>query len=311
MFDSPWQCTVLRQHKPILNNIILELAQAQALGGLVAGSERTILVTPGAEKVPAFVVPVTFYDYSDKKLNAQKLAYVDARSALRKEMRGDQGHVVSNQMQLDLLSRMGDLCQYWAADPSVRSDYLQAGDLPCQVFSAWVSGAISAKLGLPPETVRELQILSCLYFNHQFEEVDEATSERGRERNVRRIVRQLRHPVDMVTAIVNECSYMDSMDSFIENIKRHFSGSVRLAQVNTGFMIMALGNAWFGYGAQTLCAVAAEYPPVFMALVEAAANTKVWKKTHLGRLVERLNTGNVAERFTRSMDILLQTPQRR
>ncbi|MNY73681.1 hypothetical protein D3C86_2125300 [compost metagenome] len=67
---------------------------------------------------------------------------------------------------------------------------------------------------------------------------------------------------------------------------------------------MALGRSWFGYGAQEISAVAMEYPPVFLALVEAACNAKTWRKTYLGKVVERFSAGRAGTEFSKSMEVL-------
>ncbi|MNN83385.1 hypothetical protein D3C81_2004180 [compost metagenome] len=97
---------------------------------------------------------------------------------------------------------------------------------------------------------------------------------------------------------------MALLEDFIKGLQAHFSNNTRISQVNAGFLVMTLGRSWFGYGAQEIAAVAIEYPPAYLSLVEAAANAKVWRKTHLGKLVENLNQNRAAEAFARSMEVL-------
>ena len=106
-------------------------------------------------------------------------------------------------------------------------------------------------------------------------------------------------------SIVEDAPYMALLEDYVTHLHNHFSANTRISQVNVGFIVMSLGRSWFGFGAQEIAGCAIEYPPAFLALVEAAANTKVWRKTHLGTLVQRLGaTGKTLEEFTRSMEML-------
>lgn len=302
MLISPWNTTVLRKH--VLSNLLSELAMAKATGGLMADSASVIFVTPNADKVPVFVMPVTSIEYGDRKLNDVGAVFMDGRSFMRKEQRSDSGVVIANQMQADFFSRIGDLTGLWVKDPSAREDFLRVGDLAAQTYIAWLSQSIANKLGLDMDVAREVQVLTGLYYAHHFFSPDDVLSERGREKMVRLVQRWTRAPIDIVVGVVSEAPYMSLIEDYIKALHTHFAQNTRISQINTGFMVMTLGRSWFGYGAQEIAAVAIEYPPVFLALVEAAANAKVWRKTHLGKLVERFAIGRTAQEFGRSMEVL-------
>jgi len=302
MINSPWNATVLRQHR--VGGIISELAVAKAVGGLVKDSNSVILVTPLNEKIPAFVMPITSHEYADRKLDENGAVFVDGRSYMRAERRNDAGYVVANQMQADFVNRLGELTALWVKAPTQRMDFLRTGDIAAQVYINWLSTAIASKLGLELDVARELQIITGLFYIHQFMPVDEALSQSGKERAVKLIQRWTKAPVEMINSIVSDAQYMNLMEDYVAVVQGHFSASTRIAQINVGFMVMALNRSWFGYGAQEMSAVAIEYPPAFLALVEAACNAKVWRKTYLGRLVERFSTGRASDEFTKSMEIL-------
>ena len=127
MITSPWNSTVLRQYKT--GGIISELAVAKAMGGLVADGASVVLVTPIAEKVPAFMLPITSEEYGSRKLNENGVVYVDGRSFMRREQRNASGFVVANQTQADFTVRLGELTALWVKDHSLRDDFLRVGDL--------------------------------------------------------------------------------------------------------------------------------------------------------------------------------------
>lgn len=302
MIISPWNSTVLRRYQ--LATLVSELAIAKATGGLIKDSASVILVTPLADKVPTFVMPLTSCEYADRKLDDSGAVFMDGRSFMRRENRADAGFVVANQLQADFFCRMGELTSLWVKDASVREDFLRTGDIAAQTYIAWVSHSIASKLGLDLDVAREVQIITALFYVHHFTDAEEALSVRGKERAVKLIQRWTRHPVQLIAGIVEAQGYMTYLDDFIKALHTHFAHNTRVSQVNTGFLVMTLGRSWFGWGAQEIAAVALEYPPAFLALVEAACNAKVWRKTHLGKLVERLNTGRAADEFIRSMEVL-------
>ncbi len=302
MLTSPWNTTVLRKHK--LSTLISELAMAKATGGLVQDSESVIFVTPLAEKVPVFVMPVTSVEYGERKLNDNGAVFMDARSFMRREQRSDTGFVVANQMQADFFSRMGDLTALWIKDVTVREDFMRTSDLPAQVYISWLSQSIANKLGLDLDVAREVQIITGVYYAQRFFSPEEVLSERGREKVVKLIQRWTRAPIQLITAIVDDLPYMSLLEEYVAALHTHFAQNTRISQINVGFLIMTLGRSWFGYGAQEIAAVALEYPPVYLALVEAACNGKVWRKTHLGKLVERFAVGRIGDEFSRSMEVL-------
>jgi hypothetical protein len=302
MINSPWNSTVLRQHK--LATTLSELAIAKASGGLLAEGASVIVVTPMNENVPAFTLPITAQEYADRKLSDSKAVFMDGRSFMRRENRSDVGFVVNNQLQADFFIRIGELTALWVNDPSVRGDFTRVGDLAAQTYISWVSHAIGNKIGIDLDVSRELQIITATFYLHQFHAADEIISVQGKEKVVKMISRWTRSPVPLIQGIVNEMPYMNLLEDYVAAIHAHFSNNSRVSQINVGFIVRALNTSWFGYGAQEISAVALEYPPAFLALVEAAANAKVWRKTYLGRLVEKLATGRIGQEFSRSMEAL-------
>jgi hypothetical protein len=303
MIVSPWNSTVLRQHKTVAA-IVSELAIAKAMGGLVADTASVLLVTPLAEKVPPFVMPITSCEYADRRLNEDGAVFMDGRSFMRRENRSDAGFVVVNQMQADFFNRIGELTALWIKEPSLREDFLRTGDLAAQVYISWVSHSIASKLGLDLEVSRELQIITGVYYFHQFNDAQDCMSESGKAKAVKLIQRWTRHPLPLIEGIVGQVPYMTLLDDYVKAVQAYFVHNTRVSQINVGFLVMTLGRSWFGYGAQEIAAVSLEYPPAYLALVEAACNAKVWRKTHLGKLVERLSAGRAADEFVRSMEVL-------
>lgn len=303
MITSPWKSTVLRQHKT--KDIISELALAKAMGGLMPESDSVILVTPNADKVDAFVLPITSEEYGNRNLSTTKAVFVDARSFLKKDQRSDTGFLVANQTQADFVVRLGELTAMWVKNPDVRDDFLRVGDLAPQVYISWLSSLISGKLGVDMETAREVQIITGLFYIHQFYDADVALQPRSKDTYIRLVQRWTRAPIQLIMDIVDKTQYMGLIEDYVNVLHDYFAANTRIAMVNSGFIVMSLGRSWFGFGATELAGCAIEYPPVFLALVEAAANAKVWRKTGLGTLVQRLGmAGTTMNEFIRSMETL-------
>jgi hypothetical protein len=303
MITSPWNSTVLRQHRT--GEIISELAVAKAMGGLVADGPAVVLVTPAVEKIDAFVLPITSEEYGSRKLNENGVVFADGRSFMRKEQRSATGFIVANQTQADFVVRMGELTALWVKDRSVRDDFLRVGDLAPQVYIAWVAGLITGKLGVDEVAQREVQIITGLFYIHQFYGADEALSTYGKGTACALLQRWTRHPIAIIQNVVETSPYMALLEDFVSVLRAHFSSNTRITQVNVGFITMSLGRSWFGWGKEAICGVALEYPPVFLSLIESAANAKVWRKTSLGSLVQKigLNETNLSG-FVKSMETL-------
>ncbi len=304
MLTSPWTATVLRQHTTVLNTILSELALAKATGGLVPSGNAVFFVTPLAERIPAFTMPVTSVEYASRKLDDGGWVFMDARSFMRRDRNSGSGTVMANQFQADFWQRMGDLTALWVKEPTLREDFLRVGDLPAMTYISWLSQSIAQKLGLDMEVAREVQIVTAVYYAHHFFEADEALSEKGKAKILKLVSRWTRAPIPLIEQVGSDLPYMTLLDDYIKALHTHFAHNTRISQINVGFLIMTLGRSWFGYGAQEISAVALEYPPIYLALIEAACNNKVWRKTHLGKLVERFAIGRVAQEFGRSMEVL-------
>jgi len=302
MIISPWNSTVLRQHK--VDAIVSELAFAKASRELIPHHPKVFMVSPLSKKVPAFVSPITSVEYESRKLSESGAVFLDGRSFMRAEARSDTGTVVVNNMQDELFTRLGVLTAMWVEDSSIREDFMRTGDIAAQAYIAWISHSIANKLGLDLEVSRELQIITGVFYSHLFLDAEDAVSVKGKERVERLIQRWTRHPIDIIQGIVQAMPYMSMLADYIKAVQEHFAHNTRVSQINVGFLVTTLGRSWFGYGAQEIAAVSLEYPPMYLALIEAACNTKVWRKTHLGQLVDRLKTGKQTEEFVRSMEVL-------
>lgn len=302
MITSPWNTTVLRQHK--LESYLSELSIAMMDGHLHHAGGRCTYVSASSTKVPPFVMPITSKEYGTRKVTHVKGGVViDARSFSRED-RVNGGTVIANQMQAELFFRMGDLTSLWVEDPTSHIEFLRVGDLAANVYTRWVGQAIVSKLGLDMEAARDINIVAATFYAHKFYSAEEALSEDGIGKISHMINRWTRFPLANIEAIVPTLPYMSHIEDFIQAIHSTFEHNARIKQINSGFLIMSLGNSWFGYGAREISAVAIEYPPVFLSLVEAACNTKVWKRTYLGQLVDRLNISRAADTFLKGMQVL-------
>lgn len=302
MINSPWKSTALRQSK--IDEILSELAVAKAVGGLVAESDAVVLVTPMAGKVPAFSLPITSEEYAARKLSSTDAVFIDGRSFMRKEQRSDVGAIITNQTQADFTVRLGELTSLWVKSPELRPDFLRVSDLAARTYISWIAGVASGKLGTDLDTSREIQIITGLFYIHQCYGPDEVLSKAGKDRSMAMIQRWTKHPIQTITDIVNNAPYMSLLEDYVTVLKGHFSSNTRVATLSPGLYTMTLNRSWFGFGAEQICCVAFEYPPAFLALVEAAANAKVWRKTSLGLKVQQLASSSDMEALSRSMETL-------
>jgi hypothetical protein len=301
MIDSPWNATSFKQHRT--ETLASELMLAQANGrAIIAEGGNVHMVTPHGDKVPTFNIPVTIHEMGGRKVNPDAV-FVDGRSFMRKDPNQPGGVVVNNQTQYDFVYRVAELTSYWVANETTRLDLMRAGDLPASVFISWVSHALNKHLGTDEETQRRVQILTGIYYAHLYHDAGEATSTKGKAKIVGLVNRWTRHPVDIIQGMVEDTNYLSSMIDYIDAARAAFPENTRMAMANAGLMVTVLNKSWFGFGAEDLINAAVEYPPIFLALVEAAANSKVWRKSGLGMLVERFITAGNDKEFTKNLSV--------
>ena len=82
--------------------------------------------------------------------------------------------------------------------------------------------------------------------------------------------------------------------------------SPRLASLNAGFLVTAIGGVWFGANARENVAVSLEYPPLFITLVYKALMDRSYHSTMLSRFVEISNRRDAGKDFTRNLANFLE-----
>ena len=286
MIDSPWKSTTLKQH--LLDGYLSEIGIAEASGkGIIPDGDWVRIVGPAVEKMEPFMMPFTKHEFGERNWAIPDTVYIDGRTFIKKDTNRYGETVVNNQTQYDFAVRLGELTAYWVKNAETRGDLMRASDLPASVFIGWLTGAITDKLKPAEDVARDLKILTGIYYAHLYHGADEVMSERGKTTVVKLVTRWTREPVQFVQAMVEQAQYMNMLPDYVNEIQRIFSTNTRLATTNQGLIIYALGATWTGFRAIDYTTVAIEYPPVFLALVEAACNPRLhWRKTGLGRRAE-------------------------
>lgn len=286
MIDSPWKSTTLKQH--VLDGYLSEIGIAEASGkGIISDGDWVRIIGPAVEKLEPFMLPITQIEIGDRNWAIPDTVYIDGRSFIKKDTNRYGETVVNNQTQYDFAARLGELTAYWVKNKETRQDLMRTSDLPASVFISWLSGAIASKLKPSDEVLRDLQILTGIYYAHLYHGADEALSDRGKMTIVKLVTRWTRQPVQFVQDMVEQAGYMNMLPDYVAEVHRIFATNTRLATVNQGLIIYALGSTWTGFRAIDYTSVAVEYPPVFLALIEAACNPRLhWRKCGLGRTVD-------------------------
>lgn len=300
MINSPWNSSVLKQHSTA--TLVNEVIQAKLSGRGLHDEDGILVVTPYADKIPTFFQPLTASEFGDATYPG---IVIDGRSFTKKHPTLPGEIIINNTTQFGITLRIAKLTRFWQDNPESRLDLMRTGDLPAQVFIAWMSFASSSKLGLDEETSRVLQIITAIYYAHLYHDTEEATSARGQEKVVRLVNRWTRHPVDLIQSTVADVGYLDNLFDYVAAIKQTFAHNTRISLINVGLLNSALNRSWFGLGSEETVSVAMEYPPIFLALVEAALNSRAWKNTRLSQTTERFARGTAGSDFSRSLAMLV------
>lgn len=302
MIDSPWKSTTFKQHR--LDDLVSELMLAKANGrGIIPDGDNIFIVSPYGTKVPVFNLPLTTYELGERNKAGDAAVYIDGRTFLKVDPRVPNGVLTNNQTQYDFNYRVAELTSYWIAQPQARKDLMRSSDLPAKVFIAWIAGAITKLLGLDEDTAARLRVLTGIYYAHLYHDAAEASTENGKSKIAALVQRWTSEKAPIALPMAMDATYMLTLVDYINQAKALFPQNTRVNILNVGLLVMQINKSWFGFGKEDILAASLEYPPIFLGLTEAACNSKVWRKTGLGLLVERFDQADAGKKFSSSLSM--------
>ena len=178
-------------------------------------------------------------------------------------------------------------------------DLFNISPLPITVYSRWITGAISKRLGLSPADQVVVQIFSAIFYISQFTDLKQWDA--GQSTDVCVLVAGATGiPVETVLQYAQDIDPIADLASFVTALKAT-NQTKNFTQLSPALVLTLVAGSWYGLADnREVIGVAIEHPPTFVALIDAAINNATFKRTPLSDIVHGLNKKDNFSRFTLS-----------
>lgn len=160
------------------------------------------------------------------------------------------------------------------------------GDFPFVVFGRWIAGLMKGRMQLGPHEIAQVQAISAFYFYCLFYKEEEFDAKKI-EFAATRVSRVLHIDANKVKAWCEQVGYMANVNDFAQKLTEVVDNpSIRM--IDAKYLINLTMNSWFGSAdSKALIAVSLEFPPAFIAMILAAGESSMYRKSIIGEVVER------------------------
>ena len=262
-------------------------------------SVKTVLgVHPDNDQVPSFSHPIDI-EIGDRSSSSTFIC-IDSRPYMKASGVANYQYTNIGEYAVQHLRAM--LNYHWIVeDPE---DLFNLGELGPLVFMRWLTNAISKRLGLDPADQVKVTIITYFYWYSLFQEKAEL-DEKTKQKLVGKLSRITSIPAGTAFELVDNVDGMSGIEDYCNCLRENIPNK-RLEKINPGFIFAILGGSWFGNNVREVIAVATEHPPTFIALVVSAAQSRSWKKTTIGTLVEDLDRKGRGEEYIKAVGRLIE-----
>lgn len=166
------------------------------------------------------------------------------------------------------------------------------------VFSSWLSDNLSKRFGLDMGDTYKIKVLSLMYYHSLF---CESLSKDECDKLFIRFKSEFLLSSEMVDEIYAKVgAKLGNAESFCEACYA-VTDNVRFKGFNMAVLSTIIANSWFGLNAKENIMVGMEYPPVFVAMIQAALESRSYSKSNLGVLIARLNKKSKGDEFLKAL----------
>jgi len=315
MFKSPYDTTAL-SFLPV-EKIQQALRLAKIEGRLVSASQplpvddtwgagtvandRLWLVVSGITgnqdpAFPPFQHPLSFTD----TLGRLNMA-IDLRAAVEQ---GEGGKLVIRNRNgtLDaqqLLIRL-KACWAWLQNPE---SLLNVSTLGAQIYTRWLTENINRRLGLGPEAIPGLMVLSGWFYYCSFITKEQYTPQ-WHANTINRLTASLKFNQGLVSSVLVDAPYIADIRQFCQEAKAIIQVD-QLALLDVKLVLQLAQNAWFGSAAKEAGAVALDYPPFFLSMLYGSLENRAYRNTALGLITERKEYAQLGKQFHQAFGYLI------
>lgn len=303
MFRTAYDTTACQRHP--IQNIINAILQHRAMGGdqiRIAKNPLTDnyiysvkVIINGHGVIPPFGHPIPIDDktlYANNQFDngfKSNTVFVDARNFTKTNMNpgasdSSDGYEVKALLDFHFACTRGFLQQVWLKyNPR---DLLTIGNYQIMIYARWLSGVLTRRFALPPETQMNLTIICAYFYLCMFMDDNTVADEEFRLRCAKQISSCTYINAEDCLVVLDQLPYLPNVQALVDALKMQ-SGTVRLEEMSIALLYQITAGSWFGPNNVEVTHVALEHPPTFIAMIVSAANEKGYKNTAIGRLVDQ------------------------
>lgn len=298
MFINPYETLACRSYdiKSIAKaikeaNVAEELMSPITPKGVMV--ESILAISPDNNDIPSFSHPFQV------ELGDTSKFVIDTRPFTKPTRDGS--IQISNPTDYEFLLKRGLLTDIWATDPAV---LLSLGNFPLTIFTRWLSGNITSRLGLSADDQVKLTAVTLFYYYSLFRDTEFSDTDKI---NISKKLSQVSYiPITNSMELLEDINYMSGVGDYIDTVKTVLA-TPRIENLNVGLLFSMLSNSWFGLNAKEVIAVAVEHPPTFIAIMTTALESRSYKKSYLGNLVYDNSKRGIDKEFTKAVYTLINS----
>lgn len=171
------------------------------------------------------------------------------------------------------------------------------------VFSSWLSDNLGKRFGLDMGDVYKLKVLALMYYHSLF--CDQLTKDESDKLFIR-FKSEFLLSQEMVDEVYTKVgSTLKDGESFAKACYL-VTDNIRFKGFNMAVLSTIIANSWFGLNAKENIMVSLEYPPVFIAMVQAALESRSYSKSNLGQIISRLNKKEKGTDFLKALNSTIE-----
>lgn len=274
------------------NLVLLEIKKSHLVNTPHSEGKDIFFVTDADLDVSPFQHPL--YDADED------IVYLDVRGYSILDRNGD--FRLKGDLDSELLLLRAKLELAWIHGTA--NELFTAFSFSNDVYVRWLTETLTREFSLNPAQDTQLKVLIALFNIGQY--YNSITEPALITRYYRLISQQYYVDMDTVQEIASRLTQTFPRDiaEFVAAIKEA-NISTRMANINEVSILNVLGGAWFMTAQPTLVVgLGLEYPPAFAAMVTMALNYRLFKKTSIGGVVDRLTKGSKKEDHIRALKYL-------
>lgn len=210
------------------------------------------------------------------------------------------GPAITKNVDYDIACRRALLHGIWRTSDR----FLLANSLSSvmQIYASWISESICKRLDVDALTQLKIANIAAWWFWCQYNEESDLT-ENTRPRVYRIISEATRSSFDSVEEDLDEISYFDDLQLFINEVKERCDNP-RVKHLDPASLIQLASGGWMGTWAREIMSVAIEYPPYFAAVVYTALHERGMRSAMFTKMVQRFASRPELKGFKNSIDAL-------